>query len=164
MRDAQIPSHLFDLAAALHQRHGVFLELAVVAPRIPALCCFHFRSLSFSEPLTDFRGRVKRGDAENPFDELKNQWGWAGFTTQDLDRCQVTARFIAQIYNWWSLYARLVDPLDNLIAETTPEGILLRTAVTVPIEIYSDKRIAEFDEAEAELAAWFKKKPPLASP
>ena len=55
-------------------------------------------------------------------------------------------------------------PLDNLIAETTPEGILLRPAVTVPIEIYSDERIAEFDEAEAELAAWFQKNPPLASP
>ena len=54
--------------------------------------------------------------------------------------------------------------LDNLIAETTPEGILLRPAVTVPIEIYSDERIAEFDEAEAELAAWFQKNPPLASP
>ena len=26
-------------------------------------------------------------------------------------------------------------PLDNLIAETTAEGILLRPAVTVPIEI-----------------------------
>ena len=25
--------------------------------------------------------------------------GWAGFSTQDLDRCQVTARLIAQIYN-----------------------------------------------------------------
>ena len=55
-------------------------------------------------------------------------------------------------------------PQDNLIAETTPEGILLRPAVTVPIEIYSDERIAEFDEAEAELAAWFQKNPPLASP
>jgi antitoxin PrlF len=54
-------------------------------------------------------------------------------------------------------------PQDNLIAETTPEGILLRPAVTVPIEIYSDKRIAEFDEAEAELAAWLQKNPPLAS-
>jgi hypothetical protein len=28
-----------------------------------------------------------RGDAENVFDELKNQWGWGGFTTQDLKRC-----------------------------------------------------------------------------
>jgi antitoxin PrlF len=40
---------------------------------------------------------------------------------------------------------------DQLIAETTPEGLLLRPAVTLPIEIYSDKRIREFDEAEAEL-------------
>jgi hypothetical protein len=28
---------------------------------------------------------------------------------------------------------------------------LLRPAVTLPIEIYSEKRIREFDEAEAEL-------------
>lgn len=42
---------------------------------------------------------------------------------------------------------------DQLIAETTPEGLLLRPAVTLPVEIYSDKRVAEFDEAEAELAA-----------
>ena len=55
-------------------------------------------------------------------------------------------------------------PHENLIAETTPEGILLRPAVTVPIEIYTDERIAEFDEAEAELAAWFQKHPPLATP
>ncbi|WP_031433564.1 hypothetical protein [Methylomarinum vadi] len=25
-----------------------------------------------------------RADAENNFDELKNHWGWGGFTTQDL--------------------------------------------------------------------------------
>jgi len=48
----------------------------------------------------------ERGGPENPFDELKNQWGWAGFTTQDIDQWQVTARLVAQIYNWWSLYAR----------------------------------------------------------
>ena len=41
---------------------------------------------------------------------------------------------------------------DQLIAETTPEGLLLRPAVTLPIEIYSEKRIREFDAAEAELA------------
>jgi hypothetical protein len=51
-----------------------------------------------------------RGDAENNFDELKNQWGWAGFTTPDLYRCQAMARHIALIYNWWSLFARLADP------------------------------------------------------
>ena len=41
---------------------------------------------------------------------------------------------------------------DQLIAETTPEGLLLRPAVTLPVEIYSEKRIREFDEAESELA------------
>jgi antitoxin PrlF len=41
---------------------------------------------------------------------------------------------------------------DQLIAETTPEGLLLRPAVTLPVEIYSEKRIREFDEAQAELA------------
>ncbi|TAH34392.1 MAG: AbrB/MazE/SpoVT family DNA-binding domain-containing protein [Planctomycetota bacterium] len=41
---------------------------------------------------------------------------------------------------------------DMLVAETTPEGLLLRPAVTLPTEMYSDKRIQEFDRAEAELA------------
>ena len=40
---------------------------------------------------------------------------------------------------------------DQLIAETTPEGLLLRPAVTLPVEIYTDQRIREFDGAEAEL-------------
>jgi len=47
---------------------------------------------------------------------------------------------------------------DQLIAETTPEGLLLRPAVTLPIEIYSDKRIREFDEAEAELEKVLRRK------
>ena len=29
-----------------------------------------------------------RADVENVFDELKNQWGWGGFTTHDMKRCQ----------------------------------------------------------------------------
>ena len=42
---------------------------------------------------------------------------------------------------------------DQLIAETTPQGILLRPAVTLPLERYTPARVQEFDEAEAELAA-----------
>ena len=41
---------------------------------------------------------------------------------------------------------------DILIAETTPEGILLRPAVTLPLETYSAERNREFDQAEADLA------------
>ncbi len=42
---------------------------------------------------------------------------------------------------------------DPLIAETTPQGLLLRPAITLPLEIYTDQRLAEFDQTEAELAA-----------
>ncbi len=55
-----------------------------------------------------------RADAENAFDELKNQWGWGGFTTQDLTRCQITARIVAQVYNWWSIFLRLAFPGKHL--------------------------------------------------
>ncbi len=41
---------------------------------------------------------------------------------------------------------------DQLIAETTPEGILLRPAVTLPLELYTPERLQEFDAAESELA------------
>jgi hypothetical protein len=51
-----------------------------------------------------------RADAENAFDELKNQWGWGGYTTHDLHRCQLAARAVALIYNWWSLFVRLAHP------------------------------------------------------
>ena len=40
---------------------------------------------------------------------------------------------------------------DHLIAETTPDGLLLRPAVTIPVEIYTDERIAEFDREERAL-------------
>ena len=51
-----------------------------------------------------------RADCENGFDELKNQWGWGGYTTQDLERCNLSARAVALIYNWWSWYVRLTHP------------------------------------------------------
>ena len=51
-----------------------------------------------------------------------------------------------------------IKPDDQLIAETTPEGLLLRPAVTLPIEIYSEKRIREFDKAEADLGKVLQRK------
>jgi hypothetical protein len=52
----------------------------------------------------------QRADVENAYDELKNQWGWGGFTTRDLLRCQIAARMVAQVYNWWNLFVRCADP------------------------------------------------------
>lgn len=60
-----------------------------------------------------------RADSENDFDELKNQWGWAGYTTNDLHRCRLMARIIAVIYNWWTLFVRLAESNRHLEAITS---------------------------------------------
>ncbi len=60
-----------------------------------------------------------RADCENGFDELKNQWGMSGFTTQDINRCQTTARACALVYNWWSWYCRAANPTARMEAITS---------------------------------------------
>ncbi|MDH4216153.1 MAG: transposase [Gallionella sp.] len=60
-----------------------------------------------------------RADCENGFDEMKNQWGWGGYTTQDMERCNLSARAVALIYNWWSWYVRLAHPKARLEAITS---------------------------------------------
>ena len=60
-----------------------------------------------------------RADCENVFDELKNQWGWGGFTTQDIARCRLSAQMVALVYNWWNLFVRLAEPDKHLEAITS---------------------------------------------
>ncbi|MCX6605928.1 MAG: hypothetical protein NTV52_20370 [Acidobacteria bacterium] len=49
-----------------------------------------------TEPIEDVLSVAQlyrdRADAENIFDEMKNPWGWSGFKTLDLARCQLMAR------------------------------------------------------------------------
>jgi AbrB family looped-hinge helix DNA binding protein len=45
---------------------------------------------------------------------------------------------------------------DQLIAEITPDGLLLR--LTLPIEIYSENRIREFDDTETALGKALRRK------
>jgi len=60
-----------------------------------------------------------RADAENNFDELKNQWGWCGYTTHDIKRCGIISRIIALVYNWWTLFTRLAIPSKHAEAITS---------------------------------------------
>ena len=57
-----------------------------------------------------------RADAENNFDELKNQWGWGGLTTHDWARCQWVARRVALVYNGWTLFVRWAPPNKHVEA------------------------------------------------
>jgi hypothetical protein len=66
-----------------------------------------------------------RADCENVFDEIKNQWGWAGFVTRDLKRCRIVARLIALFYNWWNAFTRLAQP-DRHLEAITSRPLLLQ--------------------------------------
>ena len=69
-----------------------------------------------SDILTPASHYRDRADCENNFDELKNQWGWSGYTTTDLHRCRLMAKIIVLIYNWWTLFVRLLTPENHLEA------------------------------------------------
>jgi hypothetical protein len=104
-----------------------------------------------------------RGDSENCFDELKNQWGWGGFTTKDLQRCRIISRLVALVYNWWSLYTRLLNPdkrheaitsrplmLESVGRKTSHAG---QTTVTITS---SHAKATVIQAAMRELTAFFK--------
>jgi hypothetical protein len=65
-----------------------------------------------------------RADCENYFDEIKNQWGWGGFTSRDIKSCRLISRMIALVYNWWTLFVRLANP-DNHMEAITSRPLLL---------------------------------------
>jgi hypothetical protein len=75
------------------------------------------------EALTIVQHYRDRADCENNFDEIKNHWGWGGFTTQDIKPCRIIARMIARmialIYNWWNIFARLANPDKHMEAITS---------------------------------------------
>ena len=104
-----------------------------------------------------------RADAENPFDELKNHWGWGGFTTQDLKRCRFMARITALTYNGWSLFVRLADPRQLTSAITSRPPLLHaparltrhggQTRITIS---HPHAEAAWVESACREIAAFFK--------
>jgi hypothetical protein len=52
----------------------------------------------------------ERGDCENVFDEMKNQWGWSGFTAHSLKQTALLFAGMAVIAaNLWNVFTRLGD-------------------------------------------------------
>ena len=106
-----------------------------------------------------------RADAENAFDELKNQWGWGGFTTHDLHRCQLAARGVALAYNWWSLFVRLANPDARREAITSRPWLMAsvgrrtehagQTTITLTgLHAHFDKARIVLNRVSALLQAW----------
>jgi len=80
-----------------------------------------------------------RSDCENNFDEIKNQWGWGGYTTQDIKRCRLISRMVALAYNWWSLFVRLSHPDSH--KESITSRPLLMSAIGKLTESGRQKKI-----------------------
>lgn len=66
----------------------------------------------------------ERADAENSFDELKNQWGWNGYTTRSLGPSRLMANLVALFYNWWNLYVRFYDGEHHREAITSRPALM----------------------------------------
>lgn len=98
-----------------------------------------------------------RADAENVFDELKNHWGWGGFTTTDLDTCQVAARMTAQVYNWWSIFVRLARPDHHREAVTSRPLLFNSIARLTNSRGQPFLTIASVHAAKAHVAEFFTK-------
>ena len=86
---------------------------------------------------------------ENAFDELKNQWGWGGFTTPDLARCRLAARIVALVYDWWNLFTRLAEPDKHLEAITSRPLLLTAIAERIRHARQTTLRIASSHGAGA---------------
>ena len=57
-----------------------------------------------------------------------------------------TSVYVIAIRDMWRIWRTMprIEEGSEVIAEETPEGILIRPAMTVPIEVYADDRKAEF--------------------
>jgi len=143
------------------------LELAFVETDVPAKRYEY--AVLVTNVAHDIRATAQlyrdRADSENTFDELKNQWGWGGFTTSDLDRCKLSAMGVALIYNWWSLFVRLAHPKARMEAITSRPLLLTGVArmtqhagqqhlAITPIHGNSEKAATMLTDVSRRLKEW----------
>lgn len=70
----------------------------------------------------------KRADAENVFDELKNQWGFDGFCSRRQAVSELAIRLLLLVYNIWNLFLRLMSPDRHIEAAGGRRWFLLIAA------------------------------------
>jgi hypothetical protein len=65
-----------------------------------------------------------RADGENVFDELKNQWGLAGFCSQQAQVTELAARLTLLSYNVWGIFVRFFSGPRHQEAKTSRRDYL----------------------------------------
>jgi Transposase DDE domain group 1 len=84
----------------------------------------------------------KRADAENVFDEIKNQWGFSGFCSRHQQVTDLAARLLLLTYNLWNLFLRLMRPEKHLEAITGRKWFLLIAARLTKSSRQSEMKLA----------------------
>lgn len=69
----------------------------------------------------------KRGDCENIFDELKNQWGLDGFVAKDRNITDMASKLNILSYNLWSMFVRVFDYTKHSEARNSRKNFLMFT-------------------------------------
>ena len=93
-----------------------------------------------------------RGDAENVYDELKNQWGWNGYTTRQLAPSRIMANLGALFYNWWNLYVRFYDAEHHREAITSRPALMQGVARQVQSAGQSTVKVSLLHEYREDIA------------
>lgn len=70
----------------------------------------------------------ERADVENVFDELKNQWGFGGFSAKSRATSELAARLLLVVYNLWVLFVRFIEPKKHTEAKRGRRWFLLIAA------------------------------------
>ena len=112
-------------AEELRGANGELLEVQSSAPWSGRIAVLITSLSKIDYPTTAMPKQYRdRGDAENNYDELKNQWGWCGYTTNKLAPSRIMANLIALFYNWWNLYARFYDEDHHREAITSRPALM----------------------------------------
>jgi hypothetical protein len=69
-----------------------------------------------------------RADCENVFDELKNQWGFNGFSAKSRATTELAARLTLLVYNLWTLFVRFIIPQHHTEAKKGRRWFLIIAA------------------------------------
>ena len=70
----------------------------------------------------------QRADSENPNDQIKNQQAIGGFTSDSLETTRLAMTLAALFHNWWTIFARCIDP-EKTTEQITGQPAIIATPV-----------------------------------
>ena len=110
----------------------------------------------------------KRADSENVFDELKNQWGFEGFSSRKAVVAESASRLMLMVYNLWSLFVRVLSGREGHTEAVTSRyellmlpGRLVKSSRQKKVKLSVSKKLrASLKAAYTRLEQWLSRTAP----